>query len=345
MIKKRNAAMANLMKEDLSMLSGLGNKNKAKNSAVDLEMDTFDPTEILPQKANIAPVNQPAKKAIADVGSFYMLPSGKRTSCKLILIDEPATQTKVWHGNPRFNEDPPVEDIIESIESNGTNAEPVKVKLTDGKYEVITGSRRRKATISAKKPLTALLLEDINDDDAKMLAVIENEGRLDPNPFTIAASYLALLSGDNPVFDSVTTLAKRLGKSRTWASQVLSINDLPEIIETSLSENEKYKLSIRRVVELATLWRRIIKENLTEKANDGLTKLAKIDLKSSADLFKQVLEVKNKPKSFSVKTEKDFSDKASLIKTPDGYAILIKVTSDNEEELLSSLNDTIANLS
>ncbi|MCU4674170.1 ParB/RepB/Spo0J family partition protein [Catenovulum sp. 2E275] len=344
MIKKRNAAMANLMKEDLNMLSGLG--NKSKSSAVDLEMDTFDPTEILPKKANIAPVNQPAKKVMADVGSFYMLPSGKRTKCKLILIDEPASQTQVWHGNPRFNEDPPVEDIIESIESNGTNAEPVKVKLNhSGIYEVITGSRRRKATIAAKKPLTALLLEEISDDDAKMLAVIENEGRLDPNPFTIAASYLALLAGDNPVFDSVTTLAKRLGKSRTWASQVLSINDLPEIIETSLSENEKYKLSIRRVVELATLWRRIIKENLTAKAESELTKLAKIDLKNSAECFKNLLEVKNKPKSFSVKTEKDISDKASLIKTPDGFAIMIKVNSDNESDLLSSLNETIEKLS
>ena len=342
MIKKRNVAMANLMKDDLNLLSG----NKAKTNAVDLDMDTFDPTEILPKKANISPVNQPAKKTVADVASFYMLPSGKRTKCQLILIDEPATQTKVWFGNPRFNEDPPVDDIVESIESNGTNAEPVKVKLNNGIYEVITGSRRRKATITAKKPLTAMLLEDISDDDAKTLAVIENEGRLDPNPFTIAASYLALLSGDNPVFDSVTTLAKRLGKSRTWASQVLSINDLPEIIETSLPENEKYKLSIRRVVELATLWRRILKENLIEKANEELSNLNKVDLKTSAELFKRILEVTNKPKSFSVKTEKDISEKASLIKTPDGsYAILIKVDSNKDSDLLDSLNDTLKHFS
>lgn len=345
-MKKRNQAMANLMKEDLSMLSGMGKKPKDKNVAVDLDMETFDPTEILPKKANIAPVNKPVTTtATTQNGSFYMLPSGKRTKCQLILIDEPASQTKVWYGNPRYQEDPPVEDILESIESNGTNAEPVKVKLNNGIYEVITGSRRRKATISAKKPLTALLLEDISDDDAKMLAVIENEGRLDPNPFTIAASYLALLSGENPVFDSVTTLAKRLGKSRTWASQVLSINDLPELIETSLTENEKYKVSIRRVVELATLWRRIIKENLTEKAEQALSEYPKLDLKTCSEAFKKVLEVKAKPKSYGVKTEKDLSDKASVVKTPDGLAILIKVDSDNESDLLASLNETIKSFS
>ncbi|WP_111977541.1 ParB/RepB/Spo0J family partition protein [Algibacillus agarilyticus] len=238
-------------------------RNNRRHLALQADIPDLDPTDLLPADSTFVnstnlnstaevPVNPLPSQTTEKVGySTIRLPSGIESNCEIILIEDPSTCI-VWKGNPRFGVNANVDSLRGSIKSSGTNVEPIKVRKNEqGVFEAITGSRRRQACIEALKPLTALYIHNLSDYNAQQLTVLENEDRDDPDAFRVAASYAALLKGENPACKDQVELASMLGLARPWVNQMLLVSRIPLPILDLISDEDKANFSKKKAIALA----------------------------------------------------------------------------------------------
>jgi ParB family chromosome partitioning protein len=111
---------------------------------------------------------------------------------------------------PRLAFDPAaLDELSASIKEHGV-LQPILVRpLADNEFQLIAGERRWRASKAAGLDTIPALVEDIDDDTALEISIIENLQREDLSPLDEAAMY------DRMVRDhgySVRRLAQKLGK-------------------------------------------------------------------------------------------------------------------------------------
>ena len=115
------------------------------------------------------------------------------------------------------------------------------------------------------------------DADVEMMeyALVENIQRVDLNPIEEAEAY-AMLSGK---FDlSHDEIAKRVGKNRSTIANSLRLLKLPPEIKSALRTGKisaghaRAILSIRKSLQMITLYQKIIRENLNVRQTEALSK-------------------------------------------------------------------------
>lgn len=118
----------------------------------------------------------------------YITVDGVKIPKKTISINP--NKSKLWKGNPRnFSIIVDYSDLLPLIKKTKGNTQPVfarKLNVPDAdgnQIEVIAGSRRRECCIELSLPLTVDLI-DVNDEQAKIIADTENDGRKDTDLFT-----------------------------------------------------------------------------------------------------------------------------------------------------------------
>lgn len=84
-----------------------------------------------------------------------------------------------------------LEELAQSIKEHGLIV-PIKVRQTNGKYELVYGHRRVKALRRAGIEETEAIVEGVNDAEALVQALIENVQREDMNPVDIAKALYAI---------------------------------------------------------------------------------------------------------------------------------------------------------
>lgn len=128
--------------------------------------------------------------------------------------------------------------LAESIERNGV-LQPLLVRpLGGGRYELIAGERRLRASrLAGLETVPAFVRADL-DANKLELALIENMARVDLNPIDAARACAALVDDLGLTKEEV---ARRVGRSRVAVSNLIRLLNLPdEVIEMvesgSLSE-------------------------------------------------------------------------------------------------------------
>ncbi|MBE0361858.1 hypothetical protein PULV_a4264 [Pseudoalteromonas ulvae UL12] len=180
--------------------------------------------------------------------AFLTLPS-RKVPKKTIQVDP--KKTRLWQGNPRnFALAISIDDLLPKIKKSKGNLQPVlarKLAVADENgctIEVIFGCRRRLSCIEANTLLTADLV-DIDDDEAKYLAIEENEGRLD-NDFIADCRYLhseyERLKVVNNGKLSVEDFAKMNDQARQTMSEKLHIAALPDTLFNSVVDAYSWTL-------------------------------------------------------------------------------------------------------
>ncbi|UVO18122.1 ParB/RepB/Spo0J family partition protein [Stutzerimonas stutzeri] len=137
---------------------------------------------------------------------------------------------------PRRDMDPTaLEELAQSIRSQGV-MQPIVVRpITGGRYEIIAGERRWRASQQAGKDSIPSLVRDIPDEAAIAMALIENIQREDLNPIEEA---VALQRLQQEFQLTQQQLADAVGKSRVSISNLLRLIALPEEIKTLLSHGD-----------------------------------------------------------------------------------------------------------
>ncbi|WP_319582739.1 ParB/RepB/Spo0J family partition protein [uncultured Pseudodesulfovibrio sp.] len=132
-----------------------------------------------------------------------------------------------------FSEDA-LNDLAASIETRGV-LQPILVRpLGDGKYELVAGERRLRASKKAGLTEIPTLVRDMTDQESLAIALIENLQREDLNAVEEALGYQRL---QQEFGLSQEELARQVGKSRSAVANSLRLLNLPESVQTDIQQN------------------------------------------------------------------------------------------------------------
>jgi len=137
---------------------------------------------------------------------------------------------------PRRDIDPvTLEELAQSIRAQGVMQPIVVRSVGGGRYEIIAGERRWRASQQAGLDRIPAMVRDISDEAAIAMALIENIQREDLNPVEEAVALQRLQQEFQLTQQQV---ADAVGKSRVTISNLLRLIALPEEIKRLLSHGD-----------------------------------------------------------------------------------------------------------
>jgi ParB/RepB/Spo0J family partition protein len=130
-----------------------------------------------------------------------------------------------------FDEDA-LHELAASIREHGV-LQPILVRpLGENRYQLIAGERRWRAAREAGLETIAALVEEIDDDTALEISIIENLQREDLSPLEEAAMYDRMIHEHGY---SIRKLAEKLGKDKGYLENRLRLANAPEEIRDLVS--------------------------------------------------------------------------------------------------------------
>lgn len=172
-----------------------------------------------------------------------------------------------------FDEDK-LNELAESIKLHGVLQPLVVTPSGGGRYELVAGERRLRASRKAglaKVPV--IIRENIDSQGMLELAIIENIQRDDLNAIEEARSYQALIDQFDYTQDQV---AERVGKSRAAVANGLRLLQLPKVVQDDVARNRmtaghaRALLGITDMQEQLTVREMILAQQLTVRAVEGM---------------------------------------------------------------------------
>jgi ParB family chromosome partitioning protein len=164
-----------------------------------------------------------------------------------------------------------LEELAESIDQQGL-IQPITIrKIVDGadgiEYELIAGERRWRATheILGKDKIRAIVKE-MTDEASQEAAITENLQRSNLNAMEEAIALQNLMDNFGLTQEQVS---KRIGKSRSYISNICRLLKLPEEIQAFVATDqlEKHKawslLAVEKVEKQVDLAKKCIQKNWT----------------------------------------------------------------------------------
>eukprot|EP01137_Pigoraptor_chileana_P008676 Opistho-2@55837 len=122
-------------------------------------------------------------------------------------------------------------ELAESIRSQGV-MQPILVRPVGdaalGRYEIIAGERRSRAAKLAGLSEVPVLVKDVSDESAAVMALIENMQREDLNPLEEAQGLRRLTEEFGLTHEQA---AQAVGRSRSAASNLLRLLNLAEPVQ------------------------------------------------------------------------------------------------------------------
>lgn len=191
--------------------------------------------------------------------------------------------------------------LADSIREHGI-IQPIVVRpLLGGRYQIIAGERRWRASRMAGLKEVPIIIKDVDDKQTMEIALIENLQREDLNPIEEAKGYLMLMDDHRLTQDEVS---KRVGKSRSAIANAIRLLSLPEeVIKEleqgnlsggqgrallSLGDAETIKnvalkaiskgMSVRQLEKLGNSCKKKVKTERNEKVKDHIYKELEISM-------------------------------------------------------------------
>ena len=175
---------------------------------------------------------------------------------------------------PRSNfDDGKLEELTNSIKNQGVLSPILVRELGLNEFEVIAGERRLRASKKAGLTSIPCLVDQKQDQDALVSALIENLQREDLNPVEEARGLDRLKREFGLTQDEVATST---GKARSTIANSLRILSLPNLVLEMLSKGEIEKGHAKLLVsmekkEAEETAKRIVKNKLSIKDLSGIT--------------------------------------------------------------------------
>jgi len=172
----------------------------------------------------------------------------------------------------KLYDDDKLSELISSIKEKGV-LQPLLVREKDGGYEVVAGERRLRAARALKMDEVPVIIKEVSDQEALVLALVENIQREELNPIEEAQAFKKLLEEFNFTQESIAT---SVGKDRSTITNILRLLRLPIAVQEKvekgvLSEGHaRALLMIEGEQEQATFCEQIIQKNLSVRQVEEL---------------------------------------------------------------------------
>ena len=225
---------------------------------------------------------------------------------------------------PRMNFDQEaLEELADSIKTLGL-IQPITVRQrAEGKYQIISGERRFRASRIAGMTMIPAYIRDANDQGMLEMAIVENIQRENLDPIEIAMSYQRLIDECSLTQEQ---MAFRVGKKRASVTNFLRLLKLPAKIQHDLKVgllsvgHAKVLLSVEDAQMQEALCDLVIKDGLSvrqleEKLRRLLSDKKKETKASTQDLpdeYYRVLEIVGKYFENNISLKRSDSGKGSM---------------------------------
>jgi ParB family chromosome partitioning protein len=155
--------------------------------------------------------------------------TGKPREIPLDQIDRNPFQTR-----SQVNEDQ-LAELAASIVANGV-VQPVLVRpLAEGRFQLIAGERRWRASQLAGKATIPAILRQVSDEQAMEITIVENLQRADLNPMEQARAFERLSREFHMTQEQMAT---RTGKDRATVANFLRLLRLPATVQARVESGE-----------------------------------------------------------------------------------------------------------
>lgn len=149
-------------------------------------------------------------------------------------LDLAAIRPNPFQPRTEFDEEA-LQELAASIKSIGI-VQPITVRaVEDGKYEIVAGERRFRASKMAGLTTIPAYIRKTEDESLLELALIENIQREDLNAIEVAISYQRLIDECSLTQDA---LSERVGKKRATIANYLRLLKLPAQIQLAVKDKK-----------------------------------------------------------------------------------------------------------
>ena len=176
----------------------------------------------------------------------------------------PVQQLQPGKYQPRMQMDASkLTELAESIKAQGVIQPIVVRELSPGKFEIVAGERRWRASQEAGLAEVPVVVRELDDRTVIAMALIENIQREDLNPLEEAQSLQRLI---NEFSLTHAEAAEAVGRSRAAVSNLLRLLDLPPAIRALL---EARRLEMGHARALLTLSPDLASKLASDAAEQG----------------------------------------------------------------------------
>jgi ParB family chromosome partitioning protein len=223
---------------------------------------------------------------------------GKPLEIPIDQIDRNPFQTRSQLNEEQLGE------LAASISANGV-VQPILVRpLAGGRYQLIAGERRWRASELAGKKTIPVILRQVSDEQAMEITIVENLQRADLNPMEQARAYERL---SREFHMTQEQMAIRTGKDRASVANFLRLLRLPQSIQARVETGElsfghaRTLLAFEHAEEMEKAAQRVMKLSLSVRQTEAYVqdlirpdRAAKKDPKPEVPIDPNVREVQER---------------------------------------------------
>ncbi len=192
---------------------------------------------------------------------------GKPREIPIDLIDQNPFQTR-----SAVNEDQ-LAELAASIAANGV-VQPVLVRpLAGGRFQLIAGERRWRASKIAGKTTVPAILRQVSDEQAMEITIVENLQRADLNPMEQARAFERL---SREFHMTQEQMAQRTGKDRASVANFLRLLKLPTSVQSRVESgiltfgHARALLALQEFEQIERAAQRIAENSLSVRQTETL---------------------------------------------------------------------------
>jgi ParB family transcriptional regulator, chromosome partitioning protein len=174
-------------------------------------------------------------------------------------------------------DDEALDELTHSVREFGLLQPIVVREVADGRYELIMGERRLRASRAAGLETVPAIVRDTTDDAMLRDALLENIHRVQLNPLEEAAAYQQLLEEFGATHEE---LASRIGRSRSQVTNTIRLMKLPVKVQTRVAAGVISAGHARALLGLSdpekqdALATRIVAEGMSVRATEEAVAMA-----------------------------------------------------------------------
>ena len=231
------------------------------------------------------------------------------SSLKISQVDPKSDQPR------KYFDEKALEELANSIVENGL-LQPILVReYGEGRYQIIAGERRFRASkLAGITEIPAIVLER-DDKKAAQIALIENVQREDLNPLEEALAYKSLAEEYDMTQEE---LSLKVGKSRSAIANIMRLLDLPDEILTHVASRElssghaRTLLGVKDRTEMILLAERCIEEDMSVRVLEEEVKKANKPKKTEIIEEEKPLPVVDYYRELELKLQTELSRKVKI---------------------------------
>ncbi|MBR4351112.1 MAG: ParB/RepB/Spo0J family partition protein [Bacilli bacterium] len=199
---------------------------------------------------------------------------------EIVELDLSELRPNPYQPRKKFDEEA-LNELADSIKEHGV-FQPIIVKKSIKGYEIVAGERRYRASKKLGLEKIPAIIKDFTDDEMMQISLLENLQRENLTSIEEAKAYKAIIDASNLTQEE---LAKKVGKSRSYITNILGLLTLPVSIQNDILEN-KISMGHARVLskiededKIKELANKVISEGLSVRELEDLVKEENVEKK------------------------------------------------------------------